>query len=68
MLVPNSRDQHEKNDDQTLHITKHTLKYALFEEGRYRIALNYSRSSINAWSCLVAGGNSIITKKCRVSN
>ena len=28
----------------------------------YRIASNYGRSRINAWSHLVAGGNSIITK------
>ena len=31
-LVPNSRVQHETNGDQILHTTKHTLKYALFDE------------------------------------
>ena len=29
MLIPNSKDQHEKDGDQSLHITKHILKYAL---------------------------------------
>ena len=28
----------------------------------YHIASNYGRSCINAWSCLVAGGISIVTK------
>ena len=34
----------------------------------YHIALNYGRSHINAWSCLVTGGNSIITKRNNIIN
>ena len=34
----------------------------IYSKPIYRIALNYSRSRINAWSRLVTGGNSIITK------
>ena len=40
MLVPNSRDQHEKNSNQILHKTKHTLKYALFEKSTQKCTSN----------------------------
>ena len=43
MLVPNSRDQHEKNGYQILQTIKHTLKYALFEKSR----LKYTYNTIN---------------------
>ena len=39
-LVPNRRDQHEKNGNRILHTTKHTLKYALFEKSRLKCTSN----------------------------
>ena len=38
------------------------LQFCLYVPCSYRIASNYGRSHINAWSGLVAGENSIITK------
>ena len=40
MLVPNSRDKHDKSDARILHTTKHTLKYALFEKSRLKCTCN----------------------------
>ena len=39
-VVPNSRDQHEKNGNQILHTTKHTLKHTLVEKSRLKCTSN----------------------------
>ena len=45
-----------------MHIIQYKLLYIQQQTQTYRIASNYGRSRINAWSRLVAGGNSVITK------